>query len=75
MSIQAIFDEQAISMMPLVSAAIDKADSFSANQMRFRALLEMCNMYTSYVESSKEARNEFQLRLLETFKSKGWGVK
>lgn len=72
MSIQAIFNEQAISMMPLVSAAIDSADSFSANQMRFRTLLEMSNMCGSYVDEDVVTREKFQLRLLQVFREKGW---
>lgn len=72
MSLQSQLNNQAISMLPMISAAISKAKDFEANQMKNKALQEIGNSKPSISEMSKEQLQTFQAKLIGVFKHNEW---
>lgn len=76
---QGYFDMQAINLVPLVKAAIIKAQngdrhSFESNQMYNKALREIYNLRptTGEDELTEKQLKKLQKDLLESFKYAGW---
>lgn len=72
MSIQAIFNENAIKAFPKLDRLISKAEVFEANQMKSYALREMINSKKRVSDMSEVELNVFQTDLIEVFSYKGW---
>lgn len=72
MSIQAIFDEAAISSLKSVNNLIESCDAFEANQMRCYALRHLFNLSKPLSEMGDEEIDKVESDLIEIFHFKGW---
>ena len=73
MSLQAIFDQQLIDKLALIKNIIDTHhDDFCINQIRILTLREALNTIKPIYKMSDTELEDFQNRLIEQFKYKGW---
>jgi len=72
MSIQAQLNNQALSMLPKVSAAITNANQVESDQMQGKALREIMNSTPCLDDMSPDELSKFDNDLISSFKYNEW---
>lgn len=73
MSLQKIFDQQLIDKLALIKNVLETHhDDFCINQIRVLTLRESLTTIKPISKMSDTELNDFQNRLIEQFKHKGW---
>ena len=73
MSLQKIFDQQLIDKLALIKNVLETHhDDFCINQIRVLTLRESLTTIKPISKMSDTELNDFQNRLIEQFKYKGW---
>ena len=73
MSLQKIFDQQLIDKLALIKNVLEAHhDDFCINQIRVLTLRESLTTIKPISKMSDTELNDFQNRLIEQFKYKGW---
>jgi len=67
MSIQGIFDQQAIKMLPKVKQYIESSDDYIANEFHQLAIRSICDSLTPLTHMSATELQAFDNQLLDTF--------
>lgn len=72
MSIQSILNNQALVKLTKITSLIERAEKFEANQMTVRAIRECGNSKIAIDEMTDIQLEEFENKLIDTFKYFNW---